>query len=357
MARRGDPAAGPGHRGRRAADGPAGLRTGTGRPGAGRTGARLGGGPDRGADPPVTAGRHCPGPLATAHRRLPSPPPHGRAVPLPRPGDRPPDGPAAAAGAAARGAHRARRGAPRGSPTRAGCRPTPQPRPGGPPWSSVRRSSRPTRSPPTSASPRRWPSTTGSSERFFGATPLTEAALEARGIRSPFVLHAGGCTERKNLAGLAEAWPLVRSARPDAMLVLVGPQDERRDRLFAPLAGTVRLGRVDDATVPGLMAAAAGRRRPLHLRGVRTARPRGHGRRGAGGGRGPELAARGLRLTPPTWWSRTDAGLAEGLVAAAGRRPRHRIDDRAGPAPGRHVHLGGQRRRPRRGVAVLHTVR
>ena len=41
------------------------------------------------------------------------------------------------------------------------------------------------------------------------------------------------------------------------MLVLIGPQDDRRDRLFAPLAGTVRLGRVDDATVPGLMAAAA----------------------------------------------------------------------------------------------------
>jgi glycosyltransferase involved in cell wall biosynthesis len=97
----------------------------------------------------------------------------------------------------------------------------------------------------------------GVDERFFGASPLPAAELAALGIRAPFVLHAGGCTERKNLAGLAEAWPRVRSARPDTMLVLIGPEDERRDRLFGPLAGTVRLGRVDDATVPGLMAAAA----------------------------------------------------------------------------------------------------
>ena len=97
----------------------------------------------------------------------------------------------------------------------------------------------------------------GVDDRFFGAAPLTEAELAALGIRPPFVLHAGGCTERKNLAGLADAWPRVRSARPDATLVLVGPADDRRDRLFGPLAGAVRIGRVDDATVQGLMAAAA----------------------------------------------------------------------------------------------------
>ncbi|MGD0392049.1 MAG: glycosyltransferase [Acidimicrobiales bacterium] len=97
----------------------------------------------------------------------------------------------------------------------------------------------------------------GVDERFFGASPLSERDLEARGISSPFVVHAGGCTERKNLTGLADAWPLVRSARPDAMLVMLGPEDDRRDRLFGPLAGTVRLGRVDDATASGLMAAAA----------------------------------------------------------------------------------------------------
>jgi glycosyltransferase involved in cell wall biosynthesis len=97
----------------------------------------------------------------------------------------------------------------------------------------------------------------GVDRRFFGAAPLPADALEVLDIRAPFVLHAGGCTERKNLPGLAAAWPLVRAARPDTMLVLMGPPDERRNRLFGPLEGTVRIGRVDDDTVRGVMAAAA----------------------------------------------------------------------------------------------------
>jgi glycosyltransferase involved in cell wall biosynthesis len=97
----------------------------------------------------------------------------------------------------------------------------------------------------------------GVDRRFFAAAPLAEEALEAMGIRPPFVLHAGGCSQRKNLAGLAAAWPRVRSARPDASLVLMGPPDERRDRLFAALPGALRIGRVDDDTVTGVMAAAA----------------------------------------------------------------------------------------------------
>jgi glycosyltransferase involved in cell wall biosynthesis len=92
---------------------------------------------------------------------------------------------------------------------------------------------------------------------FFDVAPAADEALDALGIVRPFVLHAGGCTERKNLGGLAAAWTRVRSSRPDAMLVLMGPPDDRRDRLFAPLAGTVRTGRVDDTTLRGVMAAAA----------------------------------------------------------------------------------------------------
>jgi len=97
----------------------------------------------------------------------------------------------------------------------------------------------------------------GVDERFFDATPLPKRQLEDMGVRAPFIVHAGGCTQRKNLAGLAAAWPSVRSARPGTLLVLMGPPDERRDRLFADLPGTVRLGRVDDAVVPAIMAAAS----------------------------------------------------------------------------------------------------
>ena len=62
--------------------------------------------------------------------------------------------------------------------------------------------------------------------------------------------------QRKNLAGLAAAWPRVRSVRPDAMLAMSGPPDGTRP-LFGPLAGTVRLGRVDDAHSCRVMAAAS----------------------------------------------------------------------------------------------------
>lgn len=97
----------------------------------------------------------------------------------------------------------------------------------------------------------------GVDPRFFGAAPLDADRLAALDIRAPFVLHAGGCTQRKNLAGLAAAWPRVRGARPGTGLVLVGPDDPRRDRLFAPMAGTVRTGRLDHATLRGVMAAAS----------------------------------------------------------------------------------------------------
>lgn len=97
----------------------------------------------------------------------------------------------------------------------------------------------------------------GVSERFFCAAPLDHDALVPLGIRAPFVLHAGGATERKNLAGLAEAWALLRTRYPEASLVLLGPPDARRDRFFGPLPGVLRLGRVAADLVLGLMATAA----------------------------------------------------------------------------------------------------
>lgn len=97
----------------------------------------------------------------------------------------------------------------------------------------------------------------GVDDRFFGARSLEQDALTARGIHPSFALLAGGCTERKNLTGLAAAWALLQPFRPDTQLVLIGPADSRRDRLFADLPGTVRIGRVDDATALGVMAAAS----------------------------------------------------------------------------------------------------
>lgn len=97
----------------------------------------------------------------------------------------------------------------------------------------------------------------GVDERFFGAAALDAATLAALGVSGPYVLHAGGSTLRKNLEGLAAAWPAVRSARPDVTLVLAGPASARRNALFGAMAGVVRVGRVADETIPGLVAGAA----------------------------------------------------------------------------------------------------
>ena len=39
--------------------------------------------------------------------------------------------------------------------------------------------------------------------------------------------------------------------------MLIGAPDQRRDRLFESLPGAIRLGRVDDQTMPAIMAAAS----------------------------------------------------------------------------------------------------
>lgn len=91
---------------------------------------------------------------------------------------------------------------------------------------------------------------------YMNANPLSAARHAELGISGRYVLHAGGCSTRKNLAGLAAAWPFVRSAHPDVSLVLVGPPDARRDRLFEPLPGAIRLGRVERNTLPSLFGGA-----------------------------------------------------------------------------------------------------
>ena len=97
----------------------------------------------------------------------------------------------------------------------------------------------------------------GVDERFRDALPLDAAARAGLGIAGPYVLHAGGAARRKNLDGLAEAWPVVHRERPDLHLVLAGPPHPRRTELFDGMPGAVLVGRVPDQTVPGLVAGAA----------------------------------------------------------------------------------------------------
>ncbi len=155
----------------------------------------------------------------------------------------------------------------------------------------------------------------GVDRAFFETAPLGESELAELGVRSPFVLHAGGSTDRKNLAGLADAWGRVRSARPDVTLVLVGPSDPRRERLFGPLGGTVLAGRVPDGTVRGLMASATAVVVPSlyegfglpALEGMAAGAPVVAARRSSL----PEVCGDAAFLVEPD-----GAGIAEGLLAA-----------------------------------------
>jgi len=97
----------------------------------------------------------------------------------------------------------------------------------------------------------------GVDSAFFSTCPMTDAELAGLGIRRPFVIHAGGSTLRKNLAGLADAWRVVHQARPDAVLALMGPRDPRRTTLFERVPGTVLLGRLGHDMARSVMAAAS----------------------------------------------------------------------------------------------------
>ena len=104
---------------------------------------------------------------------------------------------------------------------------------------------------------RTWVVHNGVSPDFSTATPFDGAELRMRGIEGRCVLHAGGATKRKNLAALAEAWSHVAARATDTTLVLCGPPDPRRDRLFADLPRTTFLGHLPSGEVARLMRAAS----------------------------------------------------------------------------------------------------
>lgn len=97
----------------------------------------------------------------------------------------------------------------------------------------------------------------GVEARFFDAAPLPSDIRRSFGIPDEYVLHAGGASRRKNLEALAEAWPLVHRERPGLHLVLAGPPHRRRNELFEGMPGAVRVGRLPDEVMPGLVAGAA----------------------------------------------------------------------------------------------------
>jgi glycosyltransferase involved in cell wall biosynthesis len=73
----------------------------------------------------------------------------------------------------------------------------------------------------------------GVNPAFARAQPLSGVELRDLGLPARFVLHSGGCSQRKNLPLLAAVWQRIAPVEPDLHLVLCGPPDTRRDSAFA----------------------------------------------------------------------------------------------------------------------------
>jgi glycosyltransferase involved in cell wall biosynthesis len=97
----------------------------------------------------------------------------------------------------------------------------------------------------------------GISSHHFDSVAATDGELAALGVSAPFVMHAGGATQRKNLGGLADAWRLLEARRSDLWLVLCGPADPRRAAAFAGLSRVVKPGRLEPSIVGALMRRAS----------------------------------------------------------------------------------------------------
>ena len=89
---------------------------------------------------------------------------------------------------------------------------------------------------------------------FFGATPLSSAALTELGARPPFVLAVGTIEPRKNLIRLLQAWRRAADDLEGWTLVLAGPQGWGPALPKTP--GVVLTGWLGDETLPGLLSAA-----------------------------------------------------------------------------------------------------
>ena len=171
----------------------------------------------------------------------------------------------------------------------------------------------------------------GVNPAFAAADPLNDASLARLGLRRPFILHAGGCSRRKNLAGLAEGWATVARSFPSAMLALVGPPDPRRDQVFAAASRARRLGSLSLPTLAGLMHSAAAVVVPSVYEGfglpALEAMACGVPVVAASAGALPEICAGAAILVEPT-----GPALAAGMLAALQSAPAARVSAERGPA-------------------------
>lgn len=157
----------------------------------------------------------------------------------------------------------------------------------------------------------------GVDDRFRRAVPLDASTRRVLGLEGPYILHAGGASERKNLPALADAWARIAGSHPCITLALSGPPHPRRTELFRALPRVSLLGRVDGALLPGLIASAEAVVVPSLHEGfglpVLEAMAAGTVVVAADTSSLPEVAGGAAVLVPPD-----GPGIAEGLTAVLG---------------------------------------
>jgi alpha-1,3-rhamnosyl/mannosyltransferase len=97
----------------------------------------------------------------------------------------------------------------------------------------------------------------GVSDPYRDVVAATDVELTALGITTPFLLHAAGATQRKNLIGLADAWTQLSSQHRELSLVLCGLPDHRRDEAFGAAPRLVKTGRLEQQVLASLMRRAS----------------------------------------------------------------------------------------------------
>lgn len=98
----------------------------------------------------------------------------------------------------------------------------------------------------------------GLSEAFREGSRMPSAQLQELYVRPPFIVFAAGSTRRKNLAGLAIAWRIVNASRPESQLVMCGPSNKERTRIFAGVENVVAVGYQEPLAIASLMRSSAG---------------------------------------------------------------------------------------------------
>jgi glycosyltransferase involved in cell wall biosynthesis len=176
--------------------------------------------------------------------------------------------------------------------------------------------------------------------------PVPDVAeqLAAAHLGGPFVLHSGGATQRKNLAALAAAWGSIATAFPDLSLVMCGPEDPRRTRLFAGLPRVRLLGRVPRRMLLALMDAAEVVVVPSTYEGfgfpALEAMARGTAVVAANAASLPEVCGGAALLIEPT-----GPGLAQGIERVLGSHPLRDRLDATGPDQARRFSWDDSARR------------